>query len=126
MDENGFCCQERHYQTVIGDVSEFPEAKDMEIGKAVRDCVCVPPLPELRVIHFEKLGIECWFLVNEANKPLEAEVLLPTEKLIGAYNLWTGKSEKLETEKEKEWPKLSIKNSCERKYVIVCVFERRI
>ena len=101
MDENGFCCQERHYQTVIGDVSEFPEAKDMGIGKAVRDCVCVPPLPELRVIHFEKLGIECWFLVNEANKPLEAEVLLPTEKLIGAYDLWTGKSEKLETEKEK-------------------------
>lgn len=101
MDEKGFCCQEHHYQTVIGDISKFPEAKDMGIGKAVRDCVCVPPLPALRVIHFEKLGIECWFLVNEANKPLEAEVLLPTEKLIGAYDLWTGKSEKLETEKEK-------------------------
>lgn len=102
IDERGFWYKEQCYQTVVGDVSKFPEAKHMGLNKAVPDCVCIPSMPELRVMHFEKSGTECWFLVNEANEPLKTELILPTEKLIGTYDLWTGKAVKSGAEKDEK------------------------
>lgn len=96
VNEDGFWYKEQKFQSVLGDLSEFPEAEGMGIDNAVHDCVCIPEAPGLRVAHFERFGTECWFLVNEANEPLETELMLPTQKRVGAYNLWEGKAEKTE------------------------------
>lgn len=99
IDEKGFWYKDQCYQTVLGDISWFPEAENRGMEKAVQDCICIPETPELRAAHFDRFDTECWFLVNEGNEPITAEVLLPTSKQIGSYNLWNGKAHKKKSEK---------------------------
>ena len=97
-NENGFWYENQKYPVVIGDTSRFPEAPAADLSKAVRDCICVPETPTLRVAHFERYGTECWFLTNEGNEPIDTTLILPTEKKIGSYDLWEGKAEKQNSE----------------------------
>lgn len=108
VDEHGFWYQGQCFQAVIGDISKFPEARRLNDRQVVSDCICIPSMPELRVVHFERLETECWFLVNEGNQMLQMELILPTEKLIGIYDLWCGKAAKLESEKVEKGRKISL------------------
>ena len=48
------------------------------------------------------------YLVNEGNQTLQMELILPTEKLIGIYDLWCGKAAKTESEKVEKRRKISL------------------
>ena len=108
VDEQGLWYQGQCFQAVIGDISKFPEARYLNDRQVVSDCICIPSMPELRVVHFERLETECWFLVNEGNQTLQMELILPTEKLIGIYDLWCGKAAKTESEKVEKRRKISL------------------
>ncbi|MDO4325921.1 MAG: hypothetical protein Q4E24_07800 [bacterium] len=102
--ENGrLVCGEQVYEAVVGDKAQFEQVphlappvcradKEWKQSTVEPNCICLPWQDKLRSAHFRRADTECWFFVNEGEEAIEADVALPTESLIGCYDLWTGEA----------------------------------
>ena len=90
-EDGALLCRGRRYRVALDDGERFPTVpRDAE--RVAPDCLCDPAQPELRVARFDRLGTECWLLVNEGEATLRGEVTLPGAEYVGRYDLWTGEA----------------------------------
>ncbi len=93
-------CRGVRYRAVAGPEKVFPSVSHDPMD-ASPDCLCEPACGELRAARLAWRGTEAWFLVNAGEEALETELTLPTERLIGEYDLWRGAARRVESaEKE--------------------------
>ena len=81
-------CRGHRYTAVVADEGRFSSVPRYASETSTPDCLCSPAQPNLRCARFTKSNVECWFLVNEGNEPLHTALTLPTQRKIGAYDLW--------------------------------------
>jgi hypothetical protein len=64
------------------------------------DNVIIPHNPNLRVAHFERLGTECWLLVNEGEDIISGNLNIKANKNLACYDLWNREYARLEAGQE--------------------------
>ena len=96
-EENGtLVCRGRRYAAVLGEDDLFPSVPHTADAVAP-DCLVEPARDTLRVARFTRSGMECWLLVNAGEDEISARLTLPTDRPIGAYDLWRGEARRVET-----------------------------
>ena len=102
VTQDGLWYHDHYYPFVAGDISQFKKVVNPQKPKYLTwpnkacDCFCNPPCPNLRVAHFNRLGTECWLLVNEGDQAIETRLTLPTVQSVASYDLWNGKLAKVD------------------------------
>ncbi|MBQ9324190.1 MAG: hypothetical protein IJ246_00295 [Clostridia bacterium] len=83
---NVLVCGDMRFSACLGGKTEALSFGDpMAVSP---DVVCIPPVPQLRVAHFVRLGVECYFCVNSGETELDCEVRLPVSGRLGAADLF--------------------------------------
>ncbi len=67
----------------------------VSLDKLPRDLRIRPANPDLRFIHYRKLGLDFYFLVNEGETAITGEVELRAKGTIEEWNPWTGERREL-------------------------------
>ena len=89
-------CREMRFKAVVGPAEMFPGVSHDPMRVAA-DCRCVPEQRELRVLRMRDGEREMWLCVNEGEVDMAAEITLPTQKMIGKYDLWRNEKSRAES-----------------------------
>ncbi|MDO5399486.1 MAG: hypothetical protein Q4F17_00710 [Eubacteriales bacterium] len=77
------------FEALVGDSeNRFPTVSRHWQGLA--DCLCDPPMKDLRCAGLQRAGTACWLLVNEGDRDIQTTLTLPTNGPLGQMDLWTG------------------------------------
>ena len=92
----------RAYRAALKLDGLFPNVSH-DILSVPPDCLCRPAAPFLRCARLVFHGMEAWLLVNEnQNAPLQTQVLFPTHRLLGQYDLWNNQAFQIDSLDEAE------------------------